>query len=359
MTRHHFLLPAIVLLASAPLVMGQNVISAKAGLVQLAEGQVSIDGKPAEVSFGKYPQIKANAVLSTDDGRAEILLSPGSFLRVAPNSSVTMVSTDLENVKVDVARGTVLLEYGEFTDINSIVITSAGREFQFSKSGLYYLNLEDNTFKVVRGEATVVAKGEEIKLKDGKMVSLNGEKLVATKFDKEASDPFLRWAARRGEAMAQANLTLANVANRRSNGYGGGSSLGYFGFGSYGGAVGNWIYNPYFGMFTYFPYGASYYSPWGYQLYNPRNVWIANQGGYGNASSGFRTSGQNNAGFWDSGSRGGTYTDFGSGRGSSPTFSGNSAGVATGGGASSVGGGSGRGAGGGSVGGGGGSGRGK
>ncbi len=81
--------------------------------------------------------------------------------------------------------------------------------------------------------------------------------------------PLMRWASRRSEYLAQANVSSARSA----------SGLGYLGTGSsYGSGYGNmgmgsWAYNPWFGMFTYLPYGNGlFYSPFGYAYYSPTNV---------------------------------------------------------------------------------------
>jgi hypothetical protein len=61
----------------------QSVLSARAGLLHYVEGEVLLDGKPAEVDLASFPSMKTGSVLRTADGRAEVLLNPGVFLRMA------------------------------------------------------------------------------------------------------------------------------------------------------------------------------------------------------------------------------------------------------------------------------------
>jgi hypothetical protein len=87
------------------------------------------------------------------------------------------------------------------------------------------------------------------------MLALSGGSASTEKFDVAQTDALDNWSARRADAMAMANLSGAKYSND-----------------SYATpAPGNtWIYNPYYGMYTYMPmmgtmcnpfYGLCYYSP--------------------------------------------------------------------------------------------------
>ncbi|HEU0124317.1 MAG TPA: hypothetical protein VFQ91_27555, partial [Bryobacteraceae bacterium] len=71
---------------------GQSVISAKAGVVHYTEGDVAIlaGGKSTPVEThtgGKFTEMKDGQELTTTEGRAEVLLNPGVFLRLGENST--------------------------------------------------------------------------------------------------------------------------------------------------------------------------------------------------------------------------------------------------------------------------------
>ena len=63
----------------------QTVTSARSGTLHYFEGDVSIDGTPVQSRIGKFPEVKEQGVLSTGLGRAEVLLTPGVFLRLGEN----------------------------------------------------------------------------------------------------------------------------------------------------------------------------------------------------------------------------------------------------------------------------------
>jgi len=68
------------------------------------EGRAYLGDKPVEPKLGQFPDIKENQEFRTEDGRAEILLTPGVFLRLGENSSVRMLSTRLTDTRVEVPR---------------------------------------------------------------------------------------------------------------------------------------------------------------------------------------------------------------------------------------------------------------
>ncbi|MEQ1949455.1 MAG: hypothetical protein ABL995_19850, partial [Bryobacteraceae bacterium] len=101
---------ALALVVLAAPVWAQAVISARSGIVHYVEGDVAIDGEATQPKFAQFPEVKNGQVLSTAEGRVEMLLTPGVFLRLSENSSVKMVSNSLANTRVEVLTGTALIE---------------------------------------------------------------------------------------------------------------------------------------------------------------------------------------------------------------------------------------------------------
>src|SRR6516162_3070541 len=95
-------LGVVIGMAFAAAGYGQNVISAKAGLIQYAEGRVLLEGNPVEIKYSQFPQVKNDQVLKTEEGRAEVLLSHASFLRLGENSSFRMISDSLTDTRFEV-----------------------------------------------------------------------------------------------------------------------------------------------------------------------------------------------------------------------------------------------------------------
>ena len=279
----------VVLTGSA---WAQNVISAHSGTIHYMEGQVELDGQPVQqdVQKGQFGEIKSGQTLTVKDGQAEILLTPGVFLRVAENSSVTMLSNKLADTRIQVVSGSVIAEVGELLQDNAITLKFQDSEISLGKRGLYRIDSDPARLRVYDGEARVTPPtGEVVSVRKGHEVEF-GAQLEAKSFDAKQTDAFYNWCARRDQYIAEANIYAAksardtgygfNNASYSGSGYGTGYGAGYgAGYGSglgygagYGNGLGSWMYNPYFGMFTYMPYSGMFYSPFGYSFFSPGMV---------------------------------------------------------------------------------------
>ena len=81
-------------------VWAQSVISAKSGVINYTEGEVFAADQAVEVKNGKFPDWKKDQLLRTAEGRAEVLLTPGVFLRIAENSKLTLADTNEESASL-------------------------------------------------------------------------------------------------------------------------------------------------------------------------------------------------------------------------------------------------------------------
>lgn len=322
------------LCAAAAVVLGssqlhaQFVISAKSGVINYYEGDVKAGGSAIESKNGKFPEWQKSQDLVTAEGRAEVLLTPGVFLRLAENTNAVMVENRLSDTRVRLVNGSLLLECAELLEGNSVTLLYNGYEFAVRKAGLYRLDSETGTIRVFEGEMLVAGGGQTLTLKKGKLAQVGGV-LVASKFDAKQNDAFYRWASRRAEP-----LSVASFSSARSI-YSGGQMWNY----------GGWAFNPYFGFYTYVPYRGFYNSPFGYQFYSPVVITnLYNNLAYATQQNSYRQNQaiQNRDASWDAGrssmmdrggmSRGGFDTGFGSnggfsGRGSSGGWSGGGGGA--------------------------------
>jgi hypothetical protein len=91
-------------------VSGQYVISARPGLIHYAEGRVFLNGKPVPQQGGTSLEMKEAGELRTEQGRAEVLLNPGVFLRMAENSVVRMRSNNLADSRIEFVSGAAVID---------------------------------------------------------------------------------------------------------------------------------------------------------------------------------------------------------------------------------------------------------
>ncbi len=269
-----------VLLVGATSAWGQQVISAHSGVIHFVEGTVTLDGQPVAPKFAEFPDVKNGQTLAAEDGRAEVLLTPGVILRIAENSSFQMVSNSRSDTRLAVLSGSAIVEVGELLASNAITVMYNGAHIELVKKGLYRIDSDPGQLRVYEGEARVTAGSQTLLARKGREVLL-GAVLDMNGFDVKDTDAFLRWAERRSEYLAQANVSSARTASNM--GYSGSGYSSGYGYGSGLMGAGSWAYNPWYGMFTYMPYGnGMYYSPYfGNPFYSPSNV------GYYVPSTGF------------------------------------------------------------------------
>ncbi|HLH37777.1 MAG TPA: hypothetical protein VKX39_01405 [Bryobacteraceae bacterium] len=252
-------------------VWAQAVISAHSGVVQLTEGTVELDGQAIQspAKFGQFQDVKDGQTLTTTDGDAEVLLTPGVFLRLAENSSFRMVSNNLADTRVEVLSGTAMLQVGELLPDNAITVLFHNSDVELKKRGLYRFDSDPAArLRVYEGEARIASGDKKpVEAKKGHEVVFDSDKLEARNFDTKETDAFYRWNERRDEYIAQANITSARSAGTSGSGlYSSGA------YSSYGPGAGTWAWNPWFGMFTFMPYTGMYYSPFGFGYYSPYTV---------------------------------------------------------------------------------------
>lgn len=254
---------ACFVLGAGTSMFGQAVISAKAGVVHYTEGDVSVlsGGKSTPVEThtgGKFTEMKDGQELATAEGRAEILLNPGVFLRLGENSTIKMISTRLSDTRLELTRGVALVEVAEVAKDNAVTMLVKDTAVSFTKMGLIRMDVETG-IRAYKGEAQVMAGDTPHILKEGREMQFANGNVIA-KFDAKQGDPLYRWANRRAEYLAMANIASANMVK---NSYGGNmSSLG----------SGMWFYNSFYGMMTYLPGNGMFRSPFGYMFFSPGRV---------------------------------------------------------------------------------------
>ncbi len=235
----------------------QSIISAHSGVLHYSEGAVFIADKAVGAQLGTFPDIKENGQLRTGQGRAEVLLTPGVFLRVGENSAVRMITNRLIDTRVEFVSGSVMVEVDDPLKDNSVALVYKDYTVQLKKHGLYGFESDPAQLKVYNGEAEVSTDGNTVVVKEGKLLPFTSA-LVAEKFDNKDGDALWRWSKRRSEYVSVANLSAAKYVKDS---------------GTSGWNTGGWYYNPYYSMFTYLPGRGMFYSPFGYSFWSPYSVY--------------------------------------------------------------------------------------
>src|ERR1700679_1695380 len=328
-------LKALVLLSLAALcapAFGQAANMARPGTVNYIEGQASIDGGQVSRKSVGTAELEPGQYLATGDGKAEILLTPGVFLRLDNYSTVKMVSPDLTHTEVMLDRGRASVEADQLYPQNRILIDQKGGQTQLIKNGFYEFNADKNTVRTYDGKAAVYpgdnfeSNVKPIDVKGGKLLALNGDGVKPKGFDKNGSeDDLYRWSSLRSDYLGEANVDLAAQYASYGPGFGGFDPGWYWDAGLYSY---DWLpgggtflspfclgfYSPYYLYGGGFVYGRGFYGRgYGYRGgYGFSGVRGAGVGGRAVAGGGFHGGG---GGFGGGGFHGGGGGGFGGGGG--------------------------------------------
>src|SRR5260370_7246152 len=96
---------ASFILVAAPFAPAYGANPARPGSINYIEGQVSIAGQVLDSKAIGTAELQPGQSLDTQIGKAEILLTPGTFLRLVDNSSVTMISPSLTDTELRLDKG--------------------------------------------------------------------------------------------------------------------------------------------------------------------------------------------------------------------------------------------------------------
>ncbi len=240
--------------------MAQSVISAKAGLIHYVEGDVMVNDQAVVLKESKFLDLKNKEILKTDEGRVELLLAPGSILRLSEKSAVRMDSNSILATRLTLLEGTAIVEVMEMEKLSSLEFTMGADTVSVRKPGLYRLEMDSPAVKVYSGEVAVNWNNELTKLGEGRLMTLTGNHIVAKFEKKQNMDEIVQWADRRSGTLAMANIHAAHTVG---NSMAGNQRLGASG----------WYFDNYYGMMSYVPYGNNIFSPFGYGYYSPRTVY--------------------------------------------------------------------------------------
>lgn len=250
----------------APLGQAQNRekfgISAKAGGVNAVLGRVMV------TRAGQAPQLLSNqddlsagdVVATGPEAQAEVLLNPGSYLRVAGNTEFVMVDNSLDNLLVKVVKGSVIVEATGTDQIELRIAIATDRErLTIVRPGIYRINAQTGFTELLvrKGRVSLGSSPQDI-VKSGKKLLFEQGSTYTAKLTKTDKDQFDKWSQDRGETLARANQRLSA---RALNGYLASSAWGSLS--SRFGRWGIWIPSPTLGCSTFLPFYYGWASPYG------------------------------------------------------------------------------------------------
>src|SRR5271166_3881856 len=147
----------------------QSVISTRSGVIHFFEGTVYLGDQALESHLGKFPSVPLGAELRTSEGRAEVLLTPGVFLRMGEKSAIRMVANDLTDTQVELRTGSAIVDSGEPNSGTSVTLIYKDWRVHFLRKGVYRIESDPPRLVIRQGEAEVFAgvNGQPVAVEHG------------------------------------------------------------------------------------------------------------------------------------------------------------------------------------------------
>lgn len=241
------------------------VISAKAGGVNAVTGRATMrsHGNSEWQQLTIKEDLEAGDVVRTgQDGRVEMLLNPGSYMRIGENSEFELSDNSLQNLEVRLMRGTAIVEVTGLDGMELLInITTPHTRMAIVRRGLYRVNVVpgDATELIVR-KGRVMLDGSHTKVNGGNKVVFSNSSFSVAKLrdtDKKNPDNLEVWSKDRAKTVAQANRGFT----RRDMG------LAMASFDNWGRfsprSSGMWMFSPRYGCYTFLPFYGGWGSPYG------------------------------------------------------------------------------------------------
>jgi len=237
------------------------------GTLNYVEGQVSVEGQVQTQKSVGSTYLEPNQDLQTGTGHAELLLTPGVYVRLGDNSDVKMLSPGLADTQVQLMKGSAMLEVDELFKENNMSVVLDGTRTRLEKNGLYEFTANPASVKVLDGEAITYEGDRHVNLKKGREVLLaENQPLKAQKSDKTQveNDPLYRWSDLRSEYAANSNVQEGSALM---------AGGGWWGPG--------WYWDPFWMDFAFVPGWGMGWGPFGWPFFSPWAVGWAPYYGFG------------------------------------------------------------------------------
>ena len=222
------------------------------GSVNYIQGQASSAGQPLTLqSVGHFALQPGQALETAGDGYAEVLLTPGAFLRVGPNSEFSLTAVGLADTRINLTRGNALVEVDQFISGTHLEVTLASTSVDVLKKGLYGFAAAPSDVKVFDGKADVVGMTSHATVgKHDQTMIEDNPKLKKSGFDENQAkqDPLYVWSSARSRAESDQNKSVAQ------------NPAGYYPVGD------GWFWDPYTSYYGFWGPGL-FYSPFGFSFY--------------------------------------------------------------------------------------------
>ncbi len=219
---------AIVAVQSTPAAAQREVsiavsgFEADGGFVNFVEGNGRcLCAKPVN-EHGKQPLSNGDTI-ELEDGRAEIVLIPGYYVRFAEHTTARLLDLTADNLKIEILKGSAVVEMLIEPELgfalsarvqetmsrlfNVVDVITPSGEYAVLKSGAYRFDVAANgasSVRVLKGSVAIAGRT----LTDGNIASVMAGAIDVHSGSRNGEDAFDSWNRARSAALVQANKSL-------------------------------------------------------------------------------------------------------------------------------------------------------
>ena len=194
------------------------------GVVNLVEGEVSYlaQDTPPRTALAKQQLQNGDAIETGQNGRAEILLNPGYYLRLSANTRILFVDLAPNNLDLRIAKGSAIVEISliylfytpswqsdpSYSDLyDGITVRFPQNQFSLVAGGIYRFDVAPDgvtQLKVPKGRAFFAGN----RIENGMSAEYRNGSTTLAKINADQMDAFDLWSRGRAEFLIKTNHTL-------------------------------------------------------------------------------------------------------------------------------------------------------
>src|SRR5215470_12465484 len=181
----------------------QFIVSTKAGVVNYVQGASTVKAAttaPAGKEIGTGP-----------GGAVELLLNPGSYLRMGENSRVILEKVELYDIAIRILEGSMVVEANGFNKDLPLHVSTGDLKMEIIKDGIYLF--ADGKVVVVDGKIRDAGNG----LVYGKGYQISDDQGYRAQKVKTFTTALELWSQKRDEEISRANLNVARSLRSTPN----------------------------------------------------------------------------------------------------------------------------------------------
>ena len=249
---------ALAVMAVGALMSSAEAAAAGAGTVSWVEGRVLLDGTAVGPGAPNVLAIEPGHVLRTEQGKAEVLLTPGVFVRLAENSSLKLINSSDSGTRVELLGGEALVEVLQMDKHARLDVIDRQGYTRLLDDGLYRFAATGPTVAVLEGKVRVEDDRRSAAFGKGKQLDLAGHgAMQPKKFDRDWKDDLYYWSDRRTRAAAHTSESMAE------------NLLAFNPLPKY---QAGWYWHPWYQSWAFIPEDGYRMSAFGYGFYAPTTM---------------------------------------------------------------------------------------